>query len=326
MSFDPNRYNAPPRLDAAYAPPQFEYTQTQKPPPSWQKKLGPIGTLLVFLGAKLKSILLLLKAVPFLAKFIVTGGTMFASMWFYSTIFGWKFAAGFVIGILVHELGHVVAAKVQGVKVTAPIFIPGMGALIGLKENANSAHGDAIIGIGGPIGGTLAGLGFLALYMVFPSPLWLGLAMFTFWINLFNLTPMYPLDGGRIVGAISPYLWALGLVIMLGMLLTGFLTNPIIFLLILMGLPRLWHGFKTGQTNLPGQMPSTPAQRIGMGAAFVGLVCFLLLAQFATEQSLYRADPRLQRHAQVQYDDRQLTRQPAFSQPGDNGGSDQGDF
>ncbi|MDR3690183.1 MAG: hypothetical protein P4L46_12440 [Fimbriimonas sp.] len=212
------------------------------------------------------------------AKFLLTGLTMFASMWFYSLRFGWWFAGLFVVGILIHELGHVAASAFLGVPVSAPIFLPGFGALIVQKKWAQSAWGEALIGIGGPLGGTLAGMLMWGLYLETGSGMFLGAAYFTFLLNLFNMIPLFPLDGGRIVGAVSPYLWLIGLVALLGMAITGFVSNPMIWLLVILSVPHVWNGLKRGTADPIGGTKTTPAQRVVMGVAYVALSAFLFMA------------------------------------------------
>src|SRR5207253_8577684 len=124
------------------------------------KRLGPIGAFLALVAGKLKWLLALGK---FMLPALKTGITMLVSIGYYSLLFGWPFAAGFVLCILVHELGHVFVAWRMGVPVSAPLFIPGMGALILQKRWARSAWDEALIGIGGPVAGTAAGLACWAL-------------------------------------------------------------------------------------------------------------------------------------------------------------------
>lgn len=266
-----------PWLQPAPAAPQAEPAapEAEAAPPSQPAKgdslrrFGPVGVLLATL----------LKYLPLLLKFglvaLKTGGTMLLSIWVYAFRFGWWFAVGFVLCILVHELGHVFVAWRMGVPVSAPIFIPGMGALILQKRSARSAWDEALIGIGGPAAGTFAGLVCLALYQMTGSRLMLGLAYFDFLINLFNLAPVYPLDGGWITGAISPRIWLIGMVGMMGAFLTGRVRNPMILFLLFMSLPRLWRGLTTGEMMQPGAEPTTPHQRLTMGIAFVGLAGLL---------------------------------------------------
>jgi Zn-dependent protease len=241
--------------------------------PERLRRLGPIGVGLAYLFGKLKYFSLALK---FGLPALKTGGTMLISMWVYSQLFGWWFAVGFVLSILAHELGHVYVAWRMGVPVTAPIFIPGFGALILQKRRARSAWDEALIGIGGPVAGTLAGLVCLLMYYRTGSQLMLALADTGFFINLFNLAPIFPLDGGWITGAISPRIWLLGIVGMIGAFATGFVRNPLIIILLILSLPRLWRGLKTGDVTPKGGTPTTPQQRITMGLAYVAL-CGLLV-------------------------------------------------
>jgi Zn-dependent protease len=169
----------------------------------------------------------------------------------------------------------------MGVPVSAPIFIPGFGALILQKRAARSAWDEALIGIGGPIGGTLAGLVCWLAYLVTGHELMLGLAFTTFLLNLFNLIPIMPLDGGWITGAVSPRLWLVGAVGMAALFALGFIRNPFILLLLLLSLPRLWHGLRTGDVTPEDGSPTSPGQRLVMGSAYVGLCALLawLMAQ-----------------------------------------------
>lgn len=247
------------------------------------RRLGPIGIGLAYLVGKLKYLTLVLK---FGLPVLKTGGTMLLSMWVYAHIFGWWLAVGFVFTILAHEMGHVYVAWRMGVPVTAPIFIPGFGALILQKREARSTWDEALIGIGGPVAGTLAGIFCLLVSRSTGSRLMLALADITFFINLFNLAPVFPLDGGWITGAISPRLWLLGIVGMIAAFAGGYLHNPIILLLVLISFPRVWRGLKTGDVTPKGGMAVTPAQRLTMGVWYLGL-CGLLLWLMAQSHITY---------------------------------------
>lgn len=272
---------APPQLaefalptTAAQAPPNRSPLQDRL------KNMGPLGAAL---AAGLKWGGLLLK---FGLPVLKTGGTMLVSIWAYAHAWGWKFAVGFVLCIFVHEMGHVFVAWRKGLPVSAPLFIPGFGAMILLKENPRSAWDEALIGIGGPIGGTLAGLASLALYGATGSKLFLGIAGAAFFLNLFNLIPILPLDGGRITGAISPRIWWVGTIALVAGYITGFIRNPFIFLLVLLSLPRLWAGLSTGQGHPQGQEPATPNQRVLMGVSYFGLAGLLFWLMSATHFQL----------------------------------------
>jgi Zn-dependent protease len=255
-------------------------TQGQK-----MQKKAPWLAALLFVGAKIKSVFMLLfGALKFLklGKILLTSGTMLVSIVLYSYAFGWPFAVGFVLTIFVHEMGHVYVGWRQGLPMSAPVFIPFMGAVIFNKRGSSTAWGQAIMGIGGPVAGSLAGLACWGIYGATGSVFFLVLAYVTFWMNLFNLTPIVPLDGGWITGAVSPYLWLIGVILMVVHLFTGSIMNPLIIVLILMSLPRLWHGLRTGEASFGGVQPASPTQRWIMGACYVGLGAFLFACMAAT--------------------------------------------
>jgi Zn-dependent protease len=241
--------------------------------PAWLKALGPIGVGLAIAAGKLKFLLPLAK---FGLPALKTGGTMLLSLVVYAQVYGWWFALGFVLSIFVHEMGHVFAAWRLGIPVSAPLFIPGFGALILQKQRAKSPWEEALIGIGGPVAGTLAALFCLLVYGLTGSPLMLALAFMGFFLNLFNLLPIFPLDGGWITGAISPRLWLVGILALVAGYAIGLLHNPLIIVLLLFSLPRLWKGLKTGDVTPEGGVPVTPRQRWIMGISYLSL-CGLLL-------------------------------------------------
>lgn len=123
--------------------------------------------------------------------------SMLLSFGVYWTMFGWPFAAGLVLSIYVHEMGHIVALRRYGIKATAPMFIPGFGALILLKQKLQSPREDARVGLAGPIWGLAAALFSAGLWLVTNMPIFAAIAQLGAWINLFNLMPIWQLDGGR---------------------------------------------------------------------------------------------------------------------------------
>jgi len=143
--------------------------------------------------------------------------TMFASMGLYWALYGWKFAAGFVLGIYVHEMGHVWALRHFGLRASAPMFIPGFGAFVSLYDSPANASEDARIGLAGPIWGTGAALACLLPWVVTQGGLWLAVAHTLAYINLFNLTPVWQLDGGRGFRALDRQQRLLSMGLMLGM-------------------------------------------------------------------------------------------------------------
>jgi Zn-dependent protease len=200
--------------------------------PSWYRKLralGPLGVLLAFVLGKLKLIVPLLKVTKLSTLF-----TMFLAVWVYALLWGLPFALGFVLLIFVHELGHALMMQQQGIRAGAPVFIPFVGAVIAMKSLPRNAYVEALVGIGGPLVGSLGALVcFLIGWQTGPL-YWYALAYTGFLINLFNLIPISPLDGGRIVGVISRWLWLLGYLVAI---VVFFLTySPILFLILLLGL------------------------------------------------------------------------------------------
>ena len=252
----------------------------QRPPqPSvWQqikRFLVPIGVVLL-LGvkffAKLKFLILpILKFFPVLLK---TGGTMLISVWFYAMSWGWWFALGFVLLLFVHECGHLLVAKRFGLSVGAPVFIPFMGAFIALKDAPRNAWMEAWVGIGGPLLGTAGAVACEGLFHLTGNPMFRALAYTGFFLNLFNLAPIGFLDGGRIVTALSPWLWIVGLVVVGAMLVSH--PNFILVLILLMSLPRLWFLFRKKTAEEKRYFEVTPAQRSLMAAMYFGHVAFLV--------------------------------------------------
>lgn len=186
---------------------------------------GGLVAVLVALGGKLKGLLTLLK----LGKFGGTFISMAISVGAYAILFPWWFAVGLVLMIFVHEMGHVWAARIKGIHVSAPMFIPFFGALITLKKQPQDAATEAFIAYGGPLVGTLGGLICYGAGILLQQKVLIVIASVTFLINLFNLIPIHPLDGGRIVTAVTRWLWGVGLIVgliaiwYLGSLILGFI-------------------------------------------------------------------------------------------------------
>ncbi|WP_340373073.1 site-2 protease family protein [Peribacillus sp. FSL E2-0218] len=197
--------------------------------------LGAIG--LFFLG-KIKWLLALLKV----AK-VGSLLSIFVSLGAYALVYGWKFAAALVYLIYIHEMGHLLAAKRKGIKTSSAIFIPFVGALIALKEEPKNANQEAYLAFGGPLLGTVAFLPAIPLFLVTENPFWLLVITLGAMINLFNLMPVHPLDGGRIVGVISAKLWVVGII---GMVVYMFFRpNPLLILFFILGISKWWNEFRS---------------------------------------------------------------------------------
>jgi len=198
---------------------------------------GFFGAILVILS-KMKSLIILLK----LGKFATTFLSMFLMIWVYAQMYGFAFGVGFVALLFVHEMGHYIAAKVFHLNVSLPLFIPFAGAFINMKEMPQNAEVEAKVGLGGPVLGSAAAFICMLLYYLLKQNIWLALAYTGFMINLFNLIPIRPLDGGRAVTAISPWLWLIGLPIAAVFLFKYF--NPILLLILILGISEIIKQFK----------------------------------------------------------------------------------
>src|SRR5438445_1297238 len=244
-----------------------------------KKAFVPLGVLGVLL-LKFKALLIpVLKFFPVLLK---TGGTMFLTLWLYAQTWGWWYALGFVLLIFVHECGHLLAARRIGLKVGAPVFIPFMGAFIALKEAPRNAWIEAQVGIGGPLLGTAGAAACDGLYLATGNPWFRALAFSGSFRNLFNLAPIGFLDGGRIVTALSPWLWVAGtliiLALMIGDIVVDHNVNYLLVFIFIFSLPRLFSLFRKRTEEEARYFEVTPEQRWTMGALYFGLAAFLALA------------------------------------------------
>ncbi len=195
---------------------------------------GSIGVLSLL---KFKSVLGLVKLLP-MGKVLLTSLSMLAMIAFESYRSGWTFAVGFVLLILIHELGHGYAMRRHGVHAGWPVFIPFFGAMIAMKGTPRDRDVEAHIAYGGPLAGAAASLATAGVALALESRLLLAIAYSGFFLNLFNLTPMSPLDGGRIAQAFSRRAWIAGLVILGAMLV---LTQaPQLLLIGILGLSQLF--------------------------------------------------------------------------------------
>jgi Zn-dependent protease len=240
---------------------------------------GPAIAVVAFFG-KIKLLLIALTKV----KFLVTAGSMLVSIVAYGSIWGWKFGVGFVLLLLVHEYGHVIQLKREGVKdVSAPLFIPFMGALIWAKELGGNAAAEARVGLAGPILGSIGALACLLVYAFTGEDFWRALAYTGFFLNLFNLLPISPLDGGRAAAALSPWVWLLGVFGMVVLVLT--IPNPILILIAIVSVYQTYTRFKQFRSADPAvreYYAIDRRDRIIVGATYLILIVALAGAMSAT--------------------------------------------
>lgn len=222
-----------------------------------------------------------------LGKLLVTGGSMILSMFVYSLTFGWKYAVGFVLLIFFHEMGHYLAARNRGLDVGAPMFIPFVGAWIQLKDMPRDVHTEAYVGFAGPLVGTLAAIGCYWVARDSDNHLLLALAYSGFMLNLFNLIPISPLDGGRITAVISPKIWLVGVPLLAALFFYS--PSPMLILIAILALPQLKAALKKdgGASDLPaGYYDVDINVRINYGVFYLGLAGFLAIMSYELHKVL----------------------------------------
>jgi Zn-dependent protease len=239
--------------------------------------LGAAGLLLLKFGAKLKALLLLLPKL----KVLTTSATMLVSIAAYSLIWGWAFALGFVLLLLVHEMGHVLQLRREGIKASAPMFIPFLGAVIATKSLGRNALAEARVGLAGPVLGSLGAAALIPIASATGSDLYTALAFTGFFLNLFNLLPVVPLDGGRAMAALSPWMWLIGFAALVGLMFV--FPNPIMLLILLFGGMESWRRWQARKS--PGSQEYyrvAPRHRLLVAAVYIGLIALLALGMTET--------------------------------------------
>jgi Zn-dependent protease len=270
---------------ASPAPGQTPLPQTPplEPTPrkqSWiRRRLSALGAAIVALLAKLKTILLLLPKL----KLLASTGTILVSLAAYALLWGWAFAAGFIALLFVHEMGHVIALRREGIKASAPMFIPFLGAVITARSLGGNATAEARVGLAGPILGSIGAAACILVWRVTGNSLWEALAFTGFFLNLFNLLPVVPLDGGRAMAAMAPWMWVVGLAALIP--LAFIFPNPIIFLILIFAGFETYKRWKLRRSDTPEQRAYyrvRPIDRALVAAVYVGLIALLVVGMHAT--------------------------------------------
>lgn len=240
------------------------------------KRWGPVGAVLALVLGKMKWLLVLAK----FAK-LKTLLTMLIAVWAYGAIWGLPFAVGFILLIFVHELGHGLVMRQQGIPAGAPVFIPFVGAVIAMKSMPRNAYVEALVGIGGPALGTLGAAACLGIGYAAQSPFWYALASTGFLLNLFNMLPVSPLDGGRIAAVISRWLWVVGFA------LGGFLffktQSPLLFLILLLGAVSFFRMLKVKNA---AYYDVDVKSRTLIAAGYFGLIAVMVVGMWLAEKPL----------------------------------------
>jgi len=212
-------------------------------------------------------------------KVLTTAGSMLVSIAAYAWIWGWQFAVGFVLLIFVHELGHVLELRRQGVPASAPLFIPFLGAVVGMRQLPDDAWKEARVALAGPILGSIGAALVWVAAEATGSDFLLALAFVGFFLNLFNLIPIVPLDGGRAVGALHPAIWLVGLVMMVALAVVS--PNPILILIVILGGLELWRRWRERGVNVEYYRLRV-SQRVTVAVVYIGLIVVLGVAVSAT--------------------------------------------
>ncbi|HZU39884.1 MAG TPA: site-2 protease family protein [Solirubrobacteraceae bacterium] len=266
-----------------------DFTQWPAPPPvppggsahqsAVRRRLGAAAAAVLAFLAKFKSILLFLPKIKLLATF----GTMFVSIAAYATIWGWQFAVGFVVLILVHEMGHVIQLRREGIEASAPMFIPFMGAVIWGKSLGDNALAEARVGLAGPILGGVGSLVCVALWHATGDDFFRALAYVGFFLNLFNLLPVVPLDGGRAMAAMAPWMWFAGFLALVPLVFV--FTSPILLVILLFAAletRRRWRRRRAGGEHEEAYYRVRPVDRLLVAAVYLALIALLVVGMHAT--------------------------------------------
>ena len=255
-----------------------ELTYYEPPQPVHHEPRFPFLRKLAAPFVALGALLLKFGGVLLKFKFLFS---MFVSAAFYVWFGGWWFGLGLVFLLFVHEMGHVLEAKRQGLPVSAPLFIPFLGALISLKQMPHNAWNEAKLAIGGPILGSLGAAAIWAAGAATDSNHLKALAFLGFFINLFNLLPVVPLDGGRIVAALHPALWLAGFLALIGLVILS--PNPILIIILIFSGMELWQRWKTrNHPELQDYYRVSRSHRAIIAVLYFGLAILLVLGMEAT--------------------------------------------
>ncbi len=190
----------------------------------------------------MKALLLILLSSLKWGKLAMSGGTMLLSLVVYAGIWGWRYAAGFIALLFAHEMGHYIAARQRGLNVGAPTFIPFVGAWIALKEQPVDVETEAYVALAGPLVGTGAALAVYLWARSEDSSLLLAVAYSGLFLNLFNLLPISPLDGGRVTSVLSPRIWLLGVPMLLALML--YRPSPMLIIIAILAAPQLMKAWR----------------------------------------------------------------------------------
>lgn len=234
-----------------------------------------------------KLLFLLFSGLKF-GKLLASGGTMLLSLVVYAFIYGWRYATGFIALLFVHEMGHYVAARHKGLNVGAPTFIPFVGAWIELKDLPHDAQTEAFVGLGGPLLGTVGAIACYLLARSYGLDWLLAVAYSGFFLNLFNLIPISPFDGGRITAVLSPRIWLLGVPVLVALFV--YKPSPMLILVALLAAPQVmkaWR-YRSDSPEALGYYAVPAAVKWEYGSYYIALAGFLAVMTHDVHEMLGR--------------------------------------
>jgi Zn-dependent protease len=271
------------------APPSAPETRPPEPEPAFEpdrpqpggirRRLSAAGAAILALLAKFKSVLFLLPKL----KLFASTGTILVSLAAYALIWGWPFAAGFIALLFVHEMGHAIVLRREGIKASWPMFIPFMGAVIASRSLGDNAVAEARVGLAGPILGSIGAAACILIWHATGSDLWRALAYTGFFLNLFNLLPVVPLDGGRAMAAMAPWMWFVGFAALIP--LAVLFPNPIMLLILVFAgfeTYKRWKLRRSGDARQQAYYRVRPLDRALVAGVYLSLVALLVVGMHAT--------------------------------------------
>lgn len=273
---DPYQYlpPAPPPLPQHQAtsdiPPQSPYHYSPDPTRrATRGLLGWLGSAALAVWAVLKYGLFFLVKIPAFATLF----SALVSFGAYALFYGPWFAVSLVVMIFVHEMGHVVEIRRQGMAATAPLFIPFLGAAIFQRQHPTTAVKQAQIGIAGPIAGTLGATAAFLLYGSTHSPIFLLAATLGFFLNLLNMLPVWQLDGAWVLAPVSPWFQVVGLAAIAVLVLFFHFVSILLILIAVLGIGSARAAFRNARNPYYTSVPTSA--RVALGAGWLGLVLYL---------------------------------------------------
>lgn len=234
----------------------------------------------------MKTLFLLLFSGLKWGKLAASGGSMLLSLAVYATIWGWRYAAGFIALLFAHEMGHYVAARQRGLDVGAPAFIPFVGAWIALKDKPVDVETEAYVALAGPVVGTGAALAVYLWARSEDSGLLLAISYAGLFLNLFNLLPISPLDGGRVTAVLTPRIWLLGAPMLVALML--YRPSPMLLIVAILAVPQLisaWRYDPRAPENVAYY--GVPLQtKLEYGGAYLALAALLAVMTYDVHEML----------------------------------------